>query len=156
MQVRYTDKEIRALVKEPKQIGENVFAPINWLEREGHKRADINVEGDNGNIFAVKMRKSLINPIDFSVILGVNVPKTNVLFRLRRYNGKHWHRNKIEGERFRDFHIHTATERYQRQGFDEDKFAQSTSRYSSFESALRCLIEDCGFYSDEIPQRSLF
>lgn len=81
----------------------------------------------------------------------MEVPQTNVLFRLRRYNGKHWHRNKLEGERFRGFHIHTATKRYQERGFDEDKFAQRTDRYSGFGSALRCMIEDCGFYGSETP-----
>lgn len=156
MQVRYTSKEIQALVEEPKQVSRDAFASMNWLNRGGHKRFDLDIEGDDGNTFAVKLRQNRINALDFSAILGVMVPNTNVLFRLRRYNGKHWHRNKIEQERFRDFDIHTATERYQKRGLKEDAFAQPTDRYSSFNAAVRCLIEDCGFYSDEASQGSLF
>jgi hypothetical protein len=156
MSIRYTNEEIRALVKEPKRVERGTFSSINWLNRDGHKRADIDVEGDDGHFFTVKLRQNHINPLDFSVILGVEVPQTNVLFRLRRYNGKHWHRNKIEDERFRDFHIHTATERYQERGFDEDQFAQATDRYSSFGTALRCMIEDCGFRGGETSPPSLF
>lgn len=156
MPIRYTSDAIQALVAEPKHVAPGTFSSISWLDRAGHKRAGIDVEGDSGSLFAVKLRKNRVNPLDFSVILGVMVPNTNVLFRLRRYNGKHWHRNKIEGVRFRDFHIHTATERYQEGGFKEDAFAQPTERYASFRSALRCRIEDCGFYSDASAQGSLF
>ena len=51
---------------------------------------------------------------------------------------------------------HTATERYQERGFDEDGYAQATDRYSSFATALRCLLEDCGFEPEAGSQQSLF
>lgn len=91
-------------------------------------------------------RQSMINPFDFSVILGYKVPGFNTIFRLRRYNGKHTHTNTIERERIRDFHIHKATERYQKiGGMKEDSFAEVTDRYTSLESAIECLLDDCGF-----------
>jgi len=67
------------------------------------------------------------------------------LFILRRYNGKsHEHKNNLESTNvFYDFHIHTATERYQREGTKEEYFAEITNRYSTVQEALNCLIEDC-------------
>ncbi len=83
--------------------------------------------------------------MDFSVILGYRIPHLYTVFRLRRYNGKHQHTNVIERQTLLDFHIHTATERYQTNGFREDTFAEKTNRYSTLGSAINCLIEDCGF-----------
>ena len=79
------------------------------------------------------------------------------LFRLRRHNGKsHEHTNQIEQITFYDFHIHMATERYQELGTREDAFAEVTDRYGDYESALRCLVEDCGFEVPPNPQIDLF
>lgn len=154
--VRYTNDEIRSLVEESKPVPSDAFSPVNWRSREGHDRADLDVEGEEGHLFAVKLRRSQVNPKDFSIILCVEEPNSNVTFRLRRYNGIHFHRNKIEKERFRAFHIHTATERYQERGYEEDAYAQPTDRFSSFGTALRCLIEDCGFQEEHGDQPSLF
>ncbi|MGO9060397.1 MAG: hypothetical protein ACLQU2_23895 [Candidatus Binataceae bacterium] len=76
------------------------------------------------------------------------------LFRLRRYNGKsHEHTNQIEKNTFYGYHIHTATERYQELGMDEDGFAQPTARFSDLSGALNCMIEDCGF---DLPPEQQF
>ena len=106
--------------------------------------------GENGNSFRIITRQNKIYPSDFSVILGVINPKTGVLFRLRRYNGmpKRPHYNKIEKQKFCDYHIHFATERYQERGYDEETFAEGTDRYNNLEGAVRCLIEDANF---ELP-----
>lgn len=93
----------------------------------------------------IAVRQSMLNTWDFSAILGYKVPGYNTIFRLRRYNGKHVHTNSIEGSTLHDFHFHTATERYQKRGAKEDSFAEVTSRYWNLDSALRCLLEDCGF-----------
>ena len=92
----------------------------------------------------------MLNLLDFSVILGFQIPGLNRVFRLRRYNGKsHYHTNVLEKTPpFRDFHIHTATERYQRApGHKEDHFATIDKRYYDFESAVTCMLGDCGFRS---------
>ena len=109
----------------------------------------------SGNEFRLILRHNSINPLDFSVILAVRVPRTNRLFRLRRYNGKsHEHKNSVEKEIFYDFHIHTATQRYQvLENKKEDKYAEVTDRYGDFNGALECLLEDAGFPPD--PQLRL-
>ena len=44
---------------------------------------------------------------------------------------------------FYDYHIHQATERYQREGTKEEYFAEKSSRYTTPQEALNCLISDC-------------
>ena len=110
-----------------------------------------------GNEFRLVLRQSSLNPLDFSLILAVCPKDTNQVFRLRRYNGKsHEHTNHIEANTFYDFHIHTATERYQELGTREDAYAEPTNRFSDFHSALRCVLADCRFEVPEDPQRTLF
>ena len=80
-----------------------------------------------------------------------------MLFRLRRYNGKsHEHTNRLEGRTFYEFHIHTATERYQDSGLREDAFAEPTTRLADFVGAVACALDDCGFDRPQPPQPSLF
>ncbi|MCA1840753.1 MAG: hypothetical protein ABR507_06715 [Actinomycetota bacterium] len=102
------------------------------------------------------LRQSDANPLDFSVIIAYNMPRSNQWFRLRRYNGRsHTHTNTIEKNSFFEFHIHTATERYQGSGLREDAYAEPTNRYSDFQSALHIAVDDL-FQVPEIPQGSLF
>ena len=49
---------------------------------------------------------------------------------------------------FYDFHIHTATERYQEAGYAEEHYAEPTDRYADLSGAIQCLIQDCAF---ELP-----
>jgi len=101
--------------------------------------------GRAGSEFRLIFRMAHLNQLDFSAILAVRLPKVNTVFRLRRYNGRsHEHTNRIEGNRFYGFHVHYATERYQALGLDEETYAEETDRYSDFESAVQCLVEDCG------------
>jgi hypothetical protein len=85
------------------------------------------------------------------------VPGSTKVFRLRRYNGKsHEHTNPIEKQTFYDFHIHTATERYQDLGAREDSFAEPTHRFSSIEEAVDCFLDDCNFEFTGGHQGKLF
>ena len=103
------------------------------------------------------LRQAIVNPLDFSIILAVSPANSNQRFRLRRYNGKHGeHTNRIEGNTFYDFHIHFATERYQERGFKEDHYAEPTDKFYDFNSALKCMIYDCGFDIPQDPQLNLF
>jgi hypothetical protein len=99
----------------------------------------------------------VINQFDFSVILGYRLPGVNTIFHLRRYNGKsHYHSNPLdENILFRTFHIHTATERYQRIGAKVEHFAEITTRYADLNGAVECLLSDCGFRSP-IEESPLF
>ncbi len=117
----YSDAEIAELLRERKPL------PVDWRSRtrlrpkRSHSERDIKVAGDGANEFRLILRQNTINRLDFSIILAIAVPRSNQLFRLRRYNGKsHEHTNRIEGDEFYDFHIHEATERYQEIGMRED------------------------------------
>ena len=112
--------------------------------------------GDRGSEFCLILRQSDFNHLDFSVILCYCVPETTQLIRLRRYNGRsHEHTNKLEGYTFYDFHIHTATERYQRSGLREDSFAEPSDRFGELGGAIRCMLDDCGFDTPDDPQEAM-
>jgi hypothetical protein len=143
-----TDPAIAELIGEAKNIPDGLCIPVKAMsERNGHWRKGYEIECDSGNCFVVKIRLSSVNPMDFSAILGYRLPGLYTIFRLRRYNGRHYHSNTLENERFYDFHVHTATERYQRPGFHEDTFAEKTNRFYNLESAIQCLVNECGFRS---------
>ncbi len=141
--VTYTDEEIDNLIHIPKTpVGDRTDLP-RLREAGMHARATALFRGDDGNEFKVVLRRSRANALDFSVILAVRAPRSNRWFRLRRYNGRsHVHRNRIEGTTVTGFHIHTATERYQRSGRREDAYAESATTYGDYEGAVRCLIAE--------------
>jgi hypothetical protein len=117
----------------------------------------LDIEGENGNEFRLILRQSVINPLDFSIILAYRPPRSNQLFRLRRYNGKsHEHTNIIEGSKFYSFYIHQATTRYQESGSNEDSYAEPTDLFSDFNQALSCMLKDCGIQVPVEPQGRLF
>lgn len=154
---RYSDSEIKALLQERKPL------PVDWRSRlglrpkRGHQEAHLIVQGEGGNEFHLILRQSSINPFDFSVILAVRIPGSNRLFRLLRYNGRsHAHTNRIEQQKLDGFHIHKATERYQKCGWREDAYAEPTDRFSDIWSALDCLLEDASFVVPPGSQRRLF
>jgi hypothetical protein len=157
MPSRYTDIEIADLLKESKQLPEDYQSRLVLTQKTGHKERELEITGSSGNNFILKLRQSDYNVLDFSVILGVVSKDTNTVFRLRRYNGKsHGHTNKLEGNAFYSFHIHTATERYQDLGGKEDFFAEATDRYGDIHGAIACMLEDCGFRLPSPLQTSMF
>lgn len=157
MGARFTDAEIAILLNEEKRLPENYSSLIELKSKKGHKEREIAITGGNGNAFLVILRQSEINSLDFSVILGYQLPKSNVVFRLRRYNGKsHEHSNRIEGDVFYGFHVHAATQRYQELGMDEDSYARPSDQYSNIQQALGCLFSDCGFAPLPDDQLNLF
>lgn len=142
-----SDEQISELTHEPKITPSGLFPLGKMTERFKHKRKEIKVNSasDSGNEFVIMVRQSTVDSLNFSAILAYKMPGFNTLFRLRRYNGKHVHTNSIEREQVSDFHVHIATERYQKQGLREDGFAIPTSRHHDLHSAIECLVEDCGF-----------
>jgi hypothetical protein len=143
-----SDDRIRALIAERKAIPAHLLPVPTLPVRSNHERKDYKIVAPSGNEFVVFLRRSELNMNDFSVILGYQLPTIHEVFRLRRYNGKsHHHTNVLERQTFYDFHIHTATERYQSPGFKEDHFAEIRDRYHELHGAIQCLLEDCGFGS---------
>jgi hypothetical protein len=155
--IQLSDNDIERLITERKPLPDDYRERIQTRPKRGHKEREFDVTGDANSEFRIIFRQSEINPLDFSVILAYRPPKSNQLFRLRRYNGKsHEHTNTLEGKTFYDFHIHTATERYQDAGFREDWFAEPTGRYADFNDAIKCMLQDCGFDIPLNPQVTLF
>ncbi len=152
-----TDAEIEALLAEPKRLPEGFRERLSVRQKRGHQEAELDVRGDEGSEFRVIVRRSSSNPLDFSIILAYLVPNSNQVIRLRRYNGRsHHHSNPLEREDFFDFHVHSATERYQLSGNREDTFAEPSDRYASLEEAIDCLMEDCGFVFPPGHQADMF
>jgi hypothetical protein len=155
MKIFLTDEEIQELIKERKQMTVTLNELFRGMrEKRGHKGSESSIERSDGSSFIIKIRLSSENPLDFSAILGYSPPKSTKLFLLRRYNGKsHEHRNKLEkGTAFYDFHIHTATERYQKEDTKEEYFAEITDRYSTIQEAINCLIDDCNIIAPPSSQ----
>ena len=151
-----TDSEIDALIHESKQLPQDWQRRFSLKPKHGHKERELDVTGVHGSQFRVILRESIANPLGVSVILAYCPATTNQLFRLRRYNGKdHEHTNVIERLTFYGFHIHQATERYQRSGLREDAFAEPIDRFSSFEGAVYCMVQDCAFALPSDPQLTI-
>ncbi len=157
MPAQLSDSEVQTLLAEAKPLPPDFEVRLRPKPKSGHEEAEIDVTGAGGSVFRLIIRRSLSNPLDFSVILACQPAGTNIVFRLRRYNGKsHEHSNRLEGETFYEFHRHTATERYQEAGFREDTFAEADKRFADLHEAMNCLFEDCGFQLPRGRQLGLF
>jgi len=113
-EVRLTDWDIEHRLAEQKKVTRSDLQHLYPLQ--GHAQAsqsqELEVVGEDGGVFRIILRQNLLNPLDFSAILGYKLPDSGRLFRLRRYDSKAEHKNLIERQRFTDFHIHMATARY--------------------------------------------
>ena len=157
MAVTYSDDEIDRLLVERKPLPNGWWERTRLLPKRGHEERHLGIPRAEGGEFRLILRQSLTNPLDFSVVLAVEKPQSNQVFRLRRHDGKsHEHTNKIEKETFYDFHIHMATQRYQERGADEDGYAEVTDRYSDFHDALNCMLADANFVTPRNDQLDLF
>jgi hypothetical protein len=157
MAAKYSENEIMTLIRERKPLAEDFPTRLQLRDKRGHKERELEVQGADGNQFRLILRQSDFNSLDFSLILAVQPKDTNLLFRLRRYNGKsHQHTNHIEKNTFYDFHIHMATVRYQDFGTREDAYAEPTDRFTDFYSALNCMLQDCGFDVPKGLEEKLF
>ena len=157
MNITYSDQEIRALIQEHKVLPDNKRSKFSKTRNRGNDEYRLNITGEEGNKFQVIVRISVFNKLNFSVILGVKVPPPKKLFRLKRYNGDyHEHTNSIEDEEVKGFHIHTATEKYQKNGIREEDYAESTGRYNDVNGALKCLFSDANLEDPYASQDALF
>ena len=161
-----TDREIGELLQEVKPL------PTNWQSRLqprpksnfSYSQRDCDIQGENGHVFRVIIRKNEINPLDFSIILTFRDDIAGE-FNLCRYNGKHpsQHTNKLEkaeglpNSAIRNvFHIHKATQRYQEKDLTIDGYAEATNDYSSFDTALHVFVRSNGFSVDTTEGPTLF
>lgn len=157
MSYYFTDGEINNLITEGKSFSGTFSEMVNFHESDGNKRNTVDIPRPDGSAFVIMLRQNVINFNDFSAILGFREKGNNKVFKLRRYNGKsHEHTNAIEGNRFYNFHIHIATQRYQDVGRKEEYYAEETNRYSNLEGALKCMLSDCNINVELHPQTDLF
>jgi len=151
-----TDDEIQDLIQRPKQLPSNFRSKLKLKDvaNVGHKKANLDLPQDDGSVFRLALRQRTSNPFDFSVILSYSPPNTNATINLRRYNGKsHEHTNNLEKMKFETaFHIHIATERYQKAKLKAEKYAEQTDRYNDIHGALQCMLDDCGFKEPPDPR----
>lgn len=161
-----TDDEIDSLVAESKSLKKGWTKRLRPHAKSNlqHAQRALEVQGEAENKFRIIIRKNAINPLDFSIILTFK-DKDGSEFVLRRYNGKHpsQHTNRLEKARgepnssFRNtFHIHKATQRYQDEGLPIDGYAEETTEYASFDTALQAFVRSNGIVlpGDDAP--SLF
>lgn len=151
-----TDQEIAELIDEPKRV------PADWRgrlaaragKREDQHERGIEVTGDRGSVFRLIARQDRRFPHQFSAVLAYRRPGSNVLFRLRRYNGPHRHPNRLERTVVNGCHKHIATERYQLAGWSEEAYAESDKRYTDLAGALTALFGDCAFTEQPPPDET--
>ena len=154
MSYYFTDDEINALITEEKTHSGTIHEIMDLKESDGHKRTSFDIMRADGSRFIIKLRQNVNDMNDFSAIIAFQEKGNNKDFKLRRYNGKsHEHSNKLEDEKFYNFHIHFATQRYQDEGRKEESYAEATNRYSDIEEALNCLLEDCNLKIKQGPQK---
>lgn len=162
----FRDDEIARLLGETKILSDNWQSQFQLKDKNNfqHQEQSIKIEGGNGNSFRVILRRNKINIFDFSIILMFQ-DKDGKEYRLIRYNGKHSseHTNKWEKEHKETyckfgpaFHIHQATERYQEAGYLIDGFAEMTTKYYDFHSALNSFLKDNNFQKPKGSQLELF
>ena len=151
--VDLTETEIMDLVNIPKQLPDNYKRQLKLRTRsysDKHEEAQMEIEGPSGSFFRIITRKSMTNPLDFTIIFGYVPPQKSKLLHIRRYNGKsHLHTNDIEGDTFFEYHIHYATERYQEAGWAIEKYAKLTDKYDNYDGALEYMLADCNFIKPE-------
>lgn len=142
--------------------------PSNWQSRlrprtksqYQYRQRDLNVQDIQANQFRVILRQNIQNPLDFSIIVMFDDTDGSE-YRLVRYNGMHPSRHTNNWEKHQgivsssfgpDFHIHKATERYQRDGYAIDGYAEPTTSYTDFDSALLEFLRNCGFQQPQNTQ----
>lgn len=163
----FTDEKFAEWIAETKQLPGNWRTRLKLQLKEGtsFEHRSMDVQGDTGRVFRVMLRRNTLNQNDFSIILVLVTDEGE--YRLTRYNGSsHQHVNHIERQRgspdhtFRDkFHIHIATERYQRRDRRNiEGYAVPTTSFSSFETAFEEFFSTNGFLKpqDEQRQKNLF
>jgi hypothetical protein len=151
-----SDARIESYLAERKQLPTGWMTALRFTEAtRGHYESELEVAGEDGHTFEIRLRQSVRDSLSFSAILSILDVEGLRRFRIRRYNGRsHGHRNRLEREQLSiGFHIHYATERYQLAGFREDAFAVPCDRYTNVWDALSCLIAECGFVDDDDQMR---
>ena len=105
-------------------------------------RNDFTCQSDDGKEFEIFMRHNLQLPFIFSI--GLMYKSSEGTFILCRYNGKHFHKNKIGDTRsFDNFHIHKLYDSQFQNNTWSKLDADITDKYITYEVALYYFLNDC-------------
>lgn len=105
-------------------------------------RNDFSCISEDEKLFDVFMRMNTVLPYLFSI--GLRYRSESGIFTLCRYNGKHYHKNKIGNkESWNDFHIHELFDKQLSNGTDSSLDADITEKYATFYEALYAFLNDC-------------
>ena len=142
----YSDEELAALRSMPKRV---TNPGARWLDKPGHRQRNFQVTGlgNDETRYAVYQRKNTLDDNDFSCGIAY-LPRGGQRLTLARYNGPSHRHGDIA---FRS-HIHRATARAIAAGRKPESEAEETSRFSTVDGALRCLIEDFKMQGISSPQ----
>lgn len=145
------DSEIQLLINDEKLISAQEIKDIRPTPKNGRQHTTYmkQVISVTGRKYSLRVRTNVNNVFDFSVILSYYDERTHKWYILRRYNGcNHTHTNHIERIKIsRRFHIHKATEIYQREEGNIVGYAEETDAYTNWKDALRLMLHDCNFTS---------
>jgi hypothetical protein len=109
-------------------------------------RNDFTCTSIDGKLFEVFMRVNTKLPYLFSI--GLVYHSENGNFTLCRYNGKHFHKNKIGDQTsFNDFHIHKLYDAQLSNNLENSMDAEITTAYVTFDEALQKFLNDCNIYN---------
>lgn len=149
-----SDNEIAQILAESKPL------PKNWKKRleplpkskMGHFQRNFEFDGKQGRHYQIFTRKNDNLIDDFSIGLQL-LESPGDKYTIVRLNGiGHKHTNKWERKNgdfpyeFKNqFHIHMATERYQNDGLRIEGYAEVTTDFFSFDSALDYFVRSFGF-----------
>jgi hypothetical protein len=154
-----SDQEILDLIKEEKVLPQNFRESLKLKNKSdlAFRECDIVAESKSHK-FVVTVRVNIVDAFDFSIILSY-IDENGKHYIIRRYNGKHYHKNKIEKTDLDGYHIHTGTERYQKLFKKIDGYAEPTNLYDNWNDALALMIFDCNFKGENtfivVPVASL-
>lgn len=81
-----SDLDIARLIAEPKSTVDPMLLTPTKRGR-GHLQGRVDCSGDDGSRFAILVRRNILEPSDFSIILGWERPDVTGLFHLMRCNG---------------------------------------------------------------------
>lgn len=152
-----TDEQIRELIVVPKTIVSR-SPPKGYKEENRNNRCDLDMEDEHGHRkFKVFARQNIRFVSNFSIGLRYEASEANLTaITLARYNGPHGETSRAQDGHYALPHIHyiTATEIARGHLQPQEKLRQSTTRYHTFEEALRAFFEDTrtSNYIDHFPE----
>lgn len=135
----FTDIDLENFRKTPKHVTNRP----KEHSLQGRTEIDYLLTDGDGNKYSLYFRQNERIKNNFSCGLLLML-ESGEKVTLARYNGNdHTHFNPLEKTRFSNqCHIHRATERYMAIGRKSEKYAETTTRYSTIKGALHCLVVD--------------